>query len=67
MATAAISDTRDELGAIHRAADVLADLLDNFHPAGALQRCDLNSARNYVAAVTAALDRLDMSTRKGCA
>lgn len=67
MITAMTTGARDQLGAIQRTADELADLLDNFRPAGVLQRSDLNSARNYVAAVNAALDRLDISIRKGSA
>lgn len=61
------AQARDQLGAIQRAADELATLLDDFRPVGPLQRLDVTSARNCVAAVTAALDRLDISIRKGSA
>lgn len=57
----------DQLSVIHRTADELATLLDDYRPAGPLQRSDVASARNYVASVTAALDRLNDSIRKGLA
>lgn len=57
----------DQIGAIRRAADELATLLDDFRPTGPLQRLDVTTARNCVAAVTASLDRMTNSIRKGSA
>lgn len=64
MSLAAALD-RDQISAIRRTADELVDLLDECRPAGPLQRSDVNAARSSVAAVTAALDRLEKSMRKG--
>lgn len=55
---------RDSVSAIQRTADELVGLIDNFHPAGPMRRSDINSARNSVAAVVAALDRLDNPIRR---
>lgn len=55
---------RDQISAIRRTADELADLLDDCRPSGPLQRSDVNMARSSVATVTAALDRLERSIRR---
>lgn len=62
--TSILADARDQLGAIRRIAEDLADQLDDFRPTGPLQHLDVTSARSYVAAVTAALDRLEASMRR---
>ena len=60
-------ESSDPIGAIQRAAEELADLLDDFHPCGVLQRLDVTTARNCVASVNAALDRMSNSIRRNTA
>lgn len=64
MISVALIGARDRLGSIQYTAEELVDLLDDYQPVGALRTLDVTSARNYVSAVNAALDRMCSATRK---
>jgi len=52
---------------VQRLRGEASDLLDDFGPLTYQQRCQLSSARSYVAALGAVLDQLDLALRRDVA